>query len=237
MASPQPPRSDFEFGAADSPGPVARGISLWLLPEPGVREGLAHAIDTLAGRLGTPRFEPHLTLLGAIERPEAEVLARVRDLAAICPPLELSVLGLDGADDPFRCLFLRLSATPTLQQLREAARAAGALTQLPGPCREPRDQLAGDTLVREELAAARQLAEERLDRGGDGQLRTVAKRLPGRRRRFDATGLDGRRGARGSESEHSQRPRQGQGAAQGRRHRGGGFGRAGRPLTARRPPA
>jgi 2'-5' RNA ligase len=146
MASLQPPRSDFEFGAADSPGPVARGISLWLLPEPGVREGLAHAIDALASRLGTPRFEPHLTLLGAIERPEAEVLARVRDLAAVCPPLELPVLGIDGVDDPFRCLFLRLSATPALQQLREAAEAA-----LPG--REGRPFDPHVSLVYGELSA------------------------------------------------------------------------------------
>jgi 2'-5' RNA ligase len=139
--------SAFEFGPPVASGPVARGVSLWLLPATGIREGLAQAIDTLAARLGTPRFEPHLTLLGAIERPEADVLARVRDLAAICPPLELPVLGIDGLDDPFRCLFLRLAATPALQQLREAAEAA-----LPG--REGRPFDPHLSLVYGELSAA-----------------------------------------------------------------------------------
>ena len=54
---------------------AAIGSSLWLLPEGAACEELAARIDALALRHGSPRFPPHVTLLGGLTGDVAEVLA------------------------------------------------------------------------------------------------------------------------------------------------------------------
>jgi 2'-5' RNA ligase len=92
------------------------------MPEGAVREGLAALIDRLAARLGTAGFAPHVTLLPGLPGPEAEVLDRARVLAAELPPLSLAFSSVDATSAHFRCLFLRVAASPPLGEAH--ARAA-----------------------------------------------------------------------------------------------------------------
>ena len=101
--------------------PRARGISLWLMPEGRARERLAALIDRLAARLGTAAFAPHVTLLPGLPGPETKVLDGARALAAELTPLTLDFSGIDGTEAHFRCLFLRVAASPALREAHARA--------------------------------------------------------------------------------------------------------------------
>jgi len=136
-------------------GPRARGVSLWLMPEGEVGERLAARVATLAARLGTAPFPPHVTLLPGIEGlADGEVLAVSRTLAGGLRPLAVRLVGVEGRDEPFRCLFARASAdTPLVSAHAAASRAFG---RAPDPAFFPHLSLVYGALgakVRERLAA------------------------------------------------------------------------------------
>src|SRR5262245_25437914 len=56
--------------------------SLWLVPAGAPARRLAALIDRLARRCGSPRFEPHVTLLGGLRRGPASGTAALERLAA-----------------------------------------------------------------------------------------------------------------------------------------------------------
>ena len=100
----------------------AVGTSLWLVPEDSeTSRRLAELIDSLARRFGTPRFDPHLTLLGGLDAPAGDVIARSQSLAATIPPLELRVLRVEGTEEYFRCVFAAVEDTRELIRARERA--------------------------------------------------------------------------------------------------------------------
>ncbi len=102
--------------------PAGGACALWLLPESQQAAALAGNIGRLARRFGTPRFEPHATLLGAMPCGRGEDLTGcAASLAAGCGPLELPVTGIGGGEAPFRILYLRLGESPALGDLRAAA--------------------------------------------------------------------------------------------------------------------
>jgi 2'-5' RNA ligase len=110
----------------------ARGVSLWLRPEGVVRERLASLIESLAERLGTEPFPPHVTLLPGIEgRAEGAVLAASRSLAAALGPFAVRLLSVEGREEHFRCLIALAAAGGPLRAAHAAA--ARAFTRQPDP--------------------------------------------------------------------------------------------------------
>jgi 2'-5' RNA ligase len=81
--------------------------SLWLMPSPTVRGGLAELIDALSRRLGTPRFEPHITLAAPNNATEVNAVTRTTGLAEELAPISIRFEGVGYTDAYFRCLFLR----------------------------------------------------------------------------------------------------------------------------------
>jgi 2'-5' RNA ligase len=136
--------------------PRARGVSLWLMPEGEARDRLAALVARLAARLGTPPFPPHVTLLPGIEGlSEDDALVAGRALGATLRPFRVRLLGLEGRDEPFRCLFARAAADePLLSAHSAAARAFG---REPDPAFLPHLSLVYGTLP---LEAKRSLAAE-----------------------------------------------------------------------------
>jgi 2'-5' RNA ligase len=102
----------------------AKGISLWLMPEGESGERLAALVVRLAARLGTEPFAPHVTLLPEVLEPEAAVVARAGGLARELAPLRLKLAGVEGSDEPFRCLFVRAEASAALRAAHAAAARA-----------------------------------------------------------------------------------------------------------------
>ncbi len=104
------------------------GFSLWMLPPPDVAERFRALIRELSRRMGTPPFEPHLTLLGGIE--DASAAARVAPLAARLPPLPIRLTEIGTTAEYFRCVFIHAERTPLLQRAHQ--QACDMLGQAPG---------------------------------------------------------------------------------------------------------
>lgn len=99
---------------------TASGISLWLEPPGPSRARFAALIRRLAEDLGTPVFDPHLTLLNAVERPEAEVLERAERFASGQRPIEIRMTRPGVGTQYFHFLFFEVAATPELLAARAA---------------------------------------------------------------------------------------------------------------------
>jgi 2'-5' RNA ligase len=139
--------------------PRAKGVSLWLMPEGETAKGLAALVARLAARLGTEPFAPHVTLLPALPGPEAEVVARAGGLARELAPLRLKLAGVEGSDEPFRCLFVRAEASAALRAAHAAA--ARAFERDPDPDFFPHLSLVYGTLAPErKTSLARESAVE-----------------------------------------------------------------------------
>jgi 2'-5' RNA ligase len=105
---------------------LARGLSLWLMPEGDTADRLAARIDRLAARHGTERFAPHLTLVSALELAKPRALEAARLAAAELAPFAVTLDGIEGHEGYFRCLFVRAKDDGALRAAQAtAARAFG----------------------------------------------------------------------------------------------------------------
>jgi 2'-5' RNA ligase len=99
----------------------AVGHSLWLVPEPEARRALAGLIVRLARDLGTPAFEPHLTLLGGIAGGAEDAAATAAALAGRIPCFTLRFSGTTMRDEYLRALVLEVEPSVELLRARRLA--------------------------------------------------------------------------------------------------------------------
>ena len=105
---------------------TGKGHSLWLMPEGAAAEQLAGWIRRLAERYRTEAFPPHVTLVSTLDAPAQDLLARAEHAAASLSPFTVHVDGVDGSDEPFRCVFVRaVEAAPLRAAHETVARAFG----------------------------------------------------------------------------------------------------------------
>lgn len=101
--------------------------SLWLMPPAPVRDRFAAIIRRLSERLGTPVFEPHVTLTGTETEDETDAVRRVEQLAQALAPIPIALIESGYSDAYFRCLYLRAANSPALlAAYRRACDALGA---------------------------------------------------------------------------------------------------------------
>jgi len=125
-----------------------RGLSLWLMPGDAVRQRLAALIESLAARLGTSPFAPHLTLLPGIEgRPPDTVLEAARSLAAGLRPLTVRLESVESRQEHFRCLIALAAPDEPLRAAHSAA--ARAFGRQPDPAFLPHESLVYGSLAPE----------------------------------------------------------------------------------------
>jgi hypothetical protein len=84
------------------------------VPPAELRGVLAQRIDSLAERLGTPRFDPHVTLLAGVEAPGEQVVAGSRRLVGQLGRVGLRLTRAGGRGEFFRCVFLEVEPEPPL---------------------------------------------------------------------------------------------------------------------------
>ena len=101
----------------------ARNWSIWLMPSGPVYEELADIISGLSQQFLTPRFKPHVTLLGGVRTTEPEVLSGTRQLAGSVQPHPLILGELDVRDRYLECLFARVIETDILLGAHARAKA------------------------------------------------------------------------------------------------------------------
>lgn len=89
-------------------------LFLWLLPPTSIHDRFAALIDALSRRLRTPAFQPHVTLLGSLEFPQAEVVSRAAALATQLAAVPVHLTDIGWSNEYFRCLYIRAERTPAL---------------------------------------------------------------------------------------------------------------------------
>jgi 2'-5' RNA ligase len=97
---------------------------LWLLPPPPAAARYRALIERLAAAHGTPRFEPHITLLGAVHGTPEELAARTREVARRLAPFEARLTDAGCLDEYYRALFVHVAPDPALIAARRIAAAA-----------------------------------------------------------------------------------------------------------------
>jgi 2'-5' RNA ligase len=96
-------------------------FSLWLLLPREAHARFQAIIARLSAQLGTPAFEPHITLLGGLSGAEEDLRQRTRVLACAIKPFEARLLKVAWLDDYYRCLFVEVVPSRALHAAHEAA--------------------------------------------------------------------------------------------------------------------
>lgn len=94
---------------------------LWVMASGDTHERLAAIIRRLAHELGTPVFEPHVTLLADLQGGEHEHVEHAVTLAGRLQPTRIILTEPSYTDEFFQCLFMRVDSTPDVMRLRELA--------------------------------------------------------------------------------------------------------------------
>lgn len=100
----------------------ATSYSLWLSPEHRAAANLRRTIARLSRRLGTPRFEPHVTLLGGITLRDKESYAMAERLARKLTATSLAIVGVAHESKYFRCVVLEVERSAPLRRAHARAR-------------------------------------------------------------------------------------------------------------------
>jgi len=95
--------------------------SLWLMPTGRTRDDLQRLIVDLSKKHSTPRFEPHVTLIGEIQSPVSELKSKTEKLATLIEPLEIKLREVAYLNQFFRCMFIKAEKTKALMNARSIA--------------------------------------------------------------------------------------------------------------------
>lgn len=96
-------------------------FSLWLFLPQEAHERFQALIARLSARLGTPTFEPHITLIGSLTGAEEDLRRRTHALATAIKAFEVRLLKATWRDEYYRCLFVEVARSRALQVAHEAA--------------------------------------------------------------------------------------------------------------------
>ena len=99
----------------------SKGFSLWLMPSYEVHEKLKNIITALSTKFNSPKFEPHLTLLGQLDIPEEKVRSKTKQLSQNFKSFEIETRNINFQDNFFKCLFLEVESNQDLQNIHNKA--------------------------------------------------------------------------------------------------------------------
>lgn len=91
--------------------------SLWAVPPQPIFDELTEVIRVLAVKYKGPVFQPHLTILGGIEKDLNEIIKSATKIAEHTPALDLSLGPVSFSTTYYQSVFLRVDATAQLMQL------------------------------------------------------------------------------------------------------------------------
>lgn len=91
--------------------------SIWVIPSEPVYSRLKNIIDRLSMEYSGPVFEPHMTILGNIDKDLTVVEQKVKELANSVDKLELSLGPVSFSTTYFQSVFVRVNSTAKLMQL------------------------------------------------------------------------------------------------------------------------
>lgn len=102
----------------------AEVYSVWLMPDAAWAREFGVIVDDLAARFSTPRFEPHLTLIGGQPFDREDLKRRVAATVAGVTPISRPVLDVVTGDAFFRSFYALFGAEGGLGDLRRQVNVA-----------------------------------------------------------------------------------------------------------------
>lgn len=108
----------------------ATGYSLWLTPDicSEAYTKYSSCIASIADRYGTPRFLPHVTLLGGVQGSEKDLYDRAWRLAERLAPYEIALDRIGSNGVYFQILFLEVVQTGPVMQTNVQAQQIFGVT-------------------------------------------------------------------------------------------------------------
>mmetsp|Transcript_13336 Transcript_13336/g.18219 ORF Transcript_13336/g.18219 Transcript_13336/m.18219 type:complete len:189 (-) Transcript_13336:166-732(-) len=99
--------------------------SLWAKPAIGtpVYIALEKMVSSLAEAHNTLPFAPHVTILGGIQGPKAEIVAACEELCELFSSVSYSFNKVQAGTFYFQCVFLKADEAPEVMGLHEAAKS------------------------------------------------------------------------------------------------------------------
>lgn len=95
--------------------------SLWLEPTGDQRNQLQEQIERLSREHGTPLFNPHITLLGGLQKPSEILIPPLQTLASFTNPFTVSLDEVGYRQRFYQCLFIHANPSDLLTNLRNKA--------------------------------------------------------------------------------------------------------------------
>jgi hypothetical protein len=98
-----------------------RIYSLWLIPDGEMHVHLSSSISTVALKLCTPIFEPHVTVVWGNLSSDEEAIGRAQAVAAAGRGMAIRLMAVVCEQTYFRAMYMPVEATPPLMALHHVA--------------------------------------------------------------------------------------------------------------------
>lgn len=102
--------------------PMQKLYSLWITPETKLQNNLKQIVDSLADKYGSPKFEPHMTLLGDVEIDLDTMVKKTKSLASKLTPFQVELGPVSFSTTYFQSVFVRVKANAQLMQANLTAK-------------------------------------------------------------------------------------------------------------------
>jgi 2'-5' RNA ligase len=99
-----------------------RNYSLWLMPRGAVNRKFSELISQLAEQYSSPKFPPHVTLVGSIEAHEEEMILKTQEVAQLIHHFVIRLANIDYTDQYYRTLFVRVESSADILVAYQEAR-------------------------------------------------------------------------------------------------------------------
>jgi 2'-5' RNA ligase len=96
-------------------------FSLWIIPPEPACGVFSEVVTQLSDRFSSPRFIPHVTLLGEVLSTRKDVLTKTTELAGRVSPLRITIDSIATSRDHFRCIYASGHKTAELTALHALA--------------------------------------------------------------------------------------------------------------------
>ncbi len=96
--------------------------SLWITPSGQLKTGLQKIINSLADEYNSPKFEPHMTLLGDVEMDLESMVEKTKALASKLAPFQVELGQASFSTTYFQSVFVRVKASAQLMRANLAAK-------------------------------------------------------------------------------------------------------------------
>ena len=100
---------------------TAKKYSLWMRPFGDTAFSLQQHIKKLSEKYDTPIFEPHITLLGGLERGETELTQLTDTLAGALDPFDVLLTNAGYRERYYQSLFVHVKKSTELMEARRIA--------------------------------------------------------------------------------------------------------------------